>query len=93
MPFSDIGVIVWFNYPFAESLSPILRYRIAFQEHSAKERDKTSVLSHDGDDGELARWPRSRPDSGTGSRKVGAPQGRMLANGQSERSAGKCHRK
>ncbi len=26
------------------------------------------------------------------SRKVGAPQGRVLANGQSERSAGKCHR-
>src|SRR5262249_17830301 len=26
-------------------------------------------------------------------RKVRAPQGKVLANGQSERSAGKCHRK
>jgi hypothetical protein len=28
----------------------------------------------------------------TGLRKVGAPQGRMLANGQSGRPEGKCHR-
>ena len=27
-----------------------------------------------------------------GGRKVRAPQGRVLANGQSEQSAGKCHR-
>jgi hypothetical protein len=28
-----------------------------------------------------------------GSRKVGTPQGRVLANGQSGRPAGQCHRK
>jgi len=34
------------------------------------------------------------PDKGraTVSRKVGAPQGKVLANGQSGRPAGKCHR-
>ncbi len=29
----------------------------------------------------------------SGLRKVGAPQSRVLANGQSGRPAGKCHRK
>jgi len=41
-------------------------------------------------DGESAGW--SRPDA-IRSRKVGAPQGRVLARGQSGRPAGKCHRK
>ena len=47
-----------------------------------------------GGDGESAGWPR--PGSclvrGTGSRKVGTPQGRVLANGQSGRPEGQCHR-
>ena len=47
-----------------------------------------------GRDGEPAGWPRpgSRLERGTGSRKVGTPQGRVLANGQSGRPAGQCHR-
>src|SRR6516165_7384573 len=32
-------------------------------------------------------------ESGTASRKVGTPQSRVLANGQSGRLAGQCHRK
>ena len=37
--------------------------------------------------------PGGRGQAMTWSRKVGAPQGRVLANGQSGRPAGKCHRK
>ena len=54
-------------------------------------------LWDDGGDGEPAGWSRPVPDGGhpfsrDGSRKVGTPQGRVLANGQSGRPAGKCHR-
>jgi hypothetical protein len=41
-------------------------------------------------DGESVGW--SRPGT-TRSRKVGTPQGRVLANGQSRRLEGKCNRK
>ena len=37
--------------------------------------------------------PGGRGPASTGSRKVGTPQGRVLANGQSGRPEGKCHRK
>ena len=47
-----------------------------------------------GGDGESAGWSRRRSQQcrDTTSRKVGAPQGRVLANSQSRRLAGKCHR-
>jgi len=55
------------------------------------------LLWDDGRDGEPAGWSRpvstgGPPLGGDGSRKVGTPQGRVLANGQSGRPAGQCHR-
>ena len=44
-------------------------------------------------DGESAGWPRRGSHCETVSRKVGTPQSRVLANGQSGRPAGQCHRK
>src|SRR5579883_741868 len=57
-------------------------------------RSAGSLWEH-GPDGESAGWPRSGGgvDPSPGSRKVGTPQGRVLASGQSGRPAGKCHRK
>ncbi len=44
------------------------------------------------DNGMTVSRPGGRGPGSTGSRKVGAPQGRVLASGQSGRPAGKCHR-
>src|ERR1017187_3243859 len=71
------------NSPDANTSANVLTSgSITGREHKGSPPEHPRPAWQTGIDGEPAGWPRPGP-LGTGSRKVGAPQGRVLASGQS----------